>query len=274
MLEQIKRAFSQAHATITYNPVVVWFPALFNTALFVLFMLASVVFLMPIVPDLFTNPEVIVANPELLSSVFGRLLMLFALGALLSVAANAGAVALQAQAVKGEKVDTADFINGARRLFVRVLTGNIVVWLVYTIVFLGTMGLFAGRIARTLISRGLDTVPSPEVMVEILASSLPLLLIGFALFAIASIFFSMWARFLALVEGSVWRALRSSMTFAWQNFFALSLLVIGQFLLTALSQPLVERLPQGGLVFIVLSYVIRVYLSLTLMHFYMESSSA
>lgn len=273
MVDQIRVALGKAHSTIRNSPVVVWFPALFNTAAAVFVMLIVVLVILPVMPELLTSPDVLSFSPELLSEASGRLLLVFGLGIPVMAIANAGAVFMQARAAKGEQIDTAHFLLGVRTIGTRVLIGSLIVWGAYALIFIISVLVFAQGIAKILLEQGMDSIPSPEVMAEVLLRAMPLLIVGAILLSLLSIVFSMWARVLAIREVGITQALISGIKFALQNFFVIGVLILLTWMLTTFSQPLVERLPLGGLWFLLLFYVARVYMSLTLMHLYIDKTN-
>ena len=273
MVDEIRVALGQTHSTIRNSPVVVWFPALFNTAAAVFMMLVVVLVILPVMPELLTSPDVLSFNPELLSRASGRILLVFGLGIPVMAVANAGAIFMQARAAKGEQVDTAHFFLGVRTIGTRFLIGSLVVWGSYALIFIISILIFAQGIAKILLENGMDSIPSPEVMSEILLRAMPLLIVGAILLSLLSIVFSMWARVLAIRELGIMQALASGVKFALQNFFIIGMLLLLTWMLTTFSQPLVERLPLGGLWVVLLFYVARVYMSITLMHLYIDKSN-
>lgn len=273
MVEQIRVALGKAHGTIRNNLVVMWFPALFNTAATVFIMLAAVLVLLPMMPELLTSPDIVSLSPELLSGMSGRVLLVFALSVPVLVVANAGAIFMQARAVKSEQVDTSHFFLGVKSIGARVLAGTLVVWVCYTLIFVISILVFAQGIARTLIEYGVDSIPSPEVLTEMFLRAMPLLIVGALLLSIISVLFSMWARVLAISEVGIVQAFASGVKFVMRNFFVVAVILLLTWLLTTFTQPLVERLPLGGIWVVILFYIVRVYMSITLMHFYIDKTS-
>lgn len=273
MVDHIKVALSKAHGTIRNNLVILWFPALFNTAAAVFIMLAAILVLQPVMPDLLTAPDTLSLSPELLSRAFGRLLVVLGLGIPVLVVANAGAVFLQARAAKGEQVDTGYFFLGVRTIGARIFMGSLVVWACNALIFILSILVFAQGIAKILLEYGIDSVPSPEVLSEILLRAMPLLILGALLLSIISVFFSMWARVLAIRELGIMQAFTSGVKFVMSNFFVVAVILLLAWLLPTFTQPLVERLPLGGLLVVVFFYIVRVYMSVTLIHFYIYKTS-
>ena len=273
MVDQIRIALGKAHGTIRNNIVVLWFPALFNTAAAVFILLVVILVLVPVMPELLTAPDTLSFNPELLSRASGRLLLVIGLGAPILAVANAGAVFLQARAAQGEQVDTAHFFLGVRTIGARIFLGSLVVWGCYALVFVLSVLVFAQGIAKILLEYGVDSIPSPEVLSEILLRAMPLLIVGALLLALVGVFFSMWARVLAIREVGVIQAFARGAKFVLGNFFVVAVVLLLAWLLTTFTQPLIERLPLGGLLVVVFFYTVRVYMSITLMHFYLDKTS-
>ncbi|KAF0194335.1 MAG: hypothetical protein FD169_1902 [Bacillota bacterium] len=272
MVDQIKIALGKAHGTLRNNLVVLWFPALFNTAAAVFIMLAVVLVLLPVVPELLTSPDIVSLSPELLSAASGRLLLLLGLCIPVLAVANAGAIFMQARAAKGEQVDTAHFFLGVRTIGVRILVGSLVVWGCYALIFVLSMLVFAQGITKILLEYGVDSIPSPEVMSELLLRSRPLSIVGALLLSLISLIFSMWARVVAIRELGLRQAFACSVKFVQRNFFVVTAVLLLTWLLTTSTQPLVERLPLGGLMVVVFFYIVRVYMSIILMHFYIDKT--
>ena len=268
MVDQVMSSLGKAHSTIRNNLVVLWFPALFSTAVAVFIMLAAIIVLLPVMPDLLTTPDILSTSPEILNAGSSRMLLILGLAIPVVVVANAGAVYMQARAVKGEQVDTASFFSGVRTIGARVLIGNLVVWGCYVLVLVLSVLIFAQRLGTLLLEYEVDSVLMPEVFLH----ALPLMVIGTLLVSMISVLFSMWARVLALREVSVMQALSSGARFVLQNFLTVAVVLLATWLLTTFTQPLVERLPLGRLLVLVFSYVARVYMSVFLMHFYIDKT--
>lgn len=274
MLDQIRLALGKAHATISKSPVALWFPALFNTLAAVLVLLAAVMLLMPVMPELFLAPEALSMTPELLAAASGRMLLLLALVIPVLIIANAGAVFMQARAAQGEPLDTSHFWLGVRVIGLKIFAGNALVWSAYGLVFFLGAFVVAQGLAGVILEQGLTTMPSPEVMAEVYVRAVPLLWVGLLLFLLISVLFSMWARIIALENASVVRAFASGVRFVLRNFVVVTLMLLLTWLITTLGQSVVQHLPLGGVLVAVFSYTVRVYLSVGLMHLYLDKTAA
>lgn len=270
MIEDLLNSVRRAHESIRSNLVVVWFPPLFGTAMFVLFMLVAVVLILPIVPGILNNPDPAAwATPEIVEAVGTRALLLLALAIPLIVVTNAGTLNLQARIALGEPVDTSHFFVGIKRFGLRLAVGNIAAFVVYAMVFFLTFGVMLSGIMRSLMEAGIGVEVPEQVIYEAMMRGLPMLLLGAAIFIVVSVLLSMWSRVLALRDMPILGALLAGAKFAFRHFWAIALLFLGQWVATSLMQRLLGDVGLMSLVTLALTYVIRVYASVTLMHFYL-----
>lgn len=270
MIDALLNSVRRAHESIKNNLVVVWFPPLFGTAMFVLFMLLAVLLILPIVPGILSNPDPNTwAMPEIAEAVGTRALLLFALAIPLIVITNAGTLNMQARIAEGEAVDTSHFFEGIKRFGVRLAAGSLVAFVIYAAIFLLTFGVMLSGLVGFMLESGVGGDIPEQVLYETLMKGLPMLLLGATMFIVASVLLSMWSRVLTLKNLSLWGALLAGGKFALRNFWAIVLLFFGQWMVTTLLHRLLGDVGIMSLITLALNYAIRVYAGVALMHYYL-----
>jgi hypothetical protein len=270
MIEALFACVLRAHKTVRGNLVAVWFPALFGVATFVVFLLLAVVLILPIVPDILTrpNPAAALASPAVVRALFPRILFLAALALPLLLITDAGTLYIQAQAVRGQAVDTGHFFLGMRKLSWRLLAGRAIEWLLYGLLF---APLFVSLVRQAIELAGPERAPmltADHLAFRALMQLLPLAVFTGVMYVAVGVLLSMWARVLALRELPILRSLIAGATFARAHFFSILLVFIGQWILASLLQRVLGQGELAGMIGLALGYIVRVYAGLTLMHLY------
>ncbi len=268
MTEALIACVLRAHKTVRTHMVAVWFPALFSVTMFVLFLLAAVILILPIVPDIFTRPPAALASPAVLRALFPRILLLLALAVPLTVVTDAGTLYIQAQAVKGQPVDTGHFYLGIRKLSWCLVAGRVIEILIYLLLFAPMLVTMARRVLELAGPEGQLLLVPEEPIFRAFMDLLPLVLLSVLLYVAAGVLMGMWTRVLALRELPILRALLAGIAFASAHFFAILLVFIGQWVLGTLLARLLGQGELGVLIGQGLAYLLRVYAGMTLMHFY------
>jgi len=269
MIEALIVCVLRAHKTVRENMVAVWFPALFSVAMVVVFLLVAVVLLIPIVPDLMANPRpASLASPAVLAALAPRVLLLLALALPLVLVSEAGALYIQAQAVKGQPVDTGYFFLGIRKLSWRLVAGRVFELLLYLLLFAPLLVSLVRRVVYLAGPEGHRLLAPEEPIFRAFMDFLPLVLLSGLLYVAVGVLMSMWTRVMALRELTVWRALIAGIVFARAHFFAILLIFIGQWVLGTLAHRVFGRWELGAVIATGLGYVLRVYVGMTLMHLY------
>lgn len=269
MIEALFACVLRAHKTVRGNLVAVWFPALFGVATFVVFLLIAVVLILPIVPDILTRPNpAVLASPAVVSALFPRILFLAALALPLLLVADAGTLYLQAQAVRGQAVDTSHFFLGMRKLSWRLLTGRVIEWVLYGLLFAPLLVSLVREAIRLAGPEGAPMLTADHLAFRALMQLLPLAVFTGVMYIAVGVLLSMWARVLALREVTMFRALIAGASFARAHFFSILLVFIGQWMLASLLQRVLGQGELAGMIGLGLGYVLRVYAGLTLMHLY------
>lgn len=269
MIEALVACILRAHKTMRTHMVAVWFPALFSVAMFVVFLLSAVILILPIVPDLLTAPNpAVLASPDVLRALSPRVLLLIALAVPLFVITDAGSLYIQAQAVRGQAVDTGHFFLGIRKLSWRVFAGKTIEMLLYVLLFAPLLTLMVGRVLQLAGPEGQLMLAPEEPIFRAFMDLMPVALLSGLMYVAAGVLMSMWSRLLALRELRLFRALIAGLVFARAHFFAILLVFIGQWVFGTLLQRLLGQGELGSLIGIGMGYLLRVYASMTLMHFY------
>ncbi|MBT9156486.1 MAG: hypothetical protein DDT37_01472 [Firmicutes bacterium] len=269
MIEALVACVLRAHKTMRAHMVAVWFPALFSVALFVVFLLVAVILILPIVPDILTSPNpAALASPAVLRALFPRLLFLLALAIPLTVASDAGTLYIQAQAVKGQPVDTGYFFLGIRKLSWRLVAGRAIEILLYLLLFTPLLVSMVMRVMRLTGPEGNLLLAPEEPIFRAFMDLLPLALLSGLMYIAVGVLMSMWSRVLALRELPLARALIAGILVARAHFLAILLMFIAQWVLSTALQRLLGQEALGSLIGIGLGYILRVYAGMTLMHLY------
>jgi len=269
MIEVLLACVLRAHKTVRANLVAVWFPALFGVTMAVVFMLIAVMLILPIVPDLLAQPNpAALASPAVLRALFPRVLLLLALAVPLVLITDAGTLYLQAQAVRGQDVDTSHFFLGIRKLSWRLVAGRIIEWLLYALLFAPLLVSMVLRVAQFLVPEGGTMLAPEEPVFRAFMELLPLAILTGVMYVAVGVLMSMWARVLALREQPLFRALMAGAVFARAHFFSILLVFIGQWVMTTLLQRLLGQGELVGMIGLGLGYILRVYAGMTLMHLY------
>lgn len=269
MIEALFVCVLRAHRTMRTHPVAVWFPALFSVAMFVVFLLIAVVLILPIVPDILTQPNpATLASPAVVLALFPRILLLIALAVPLVLITDAGTLYIQAQAVRGQDVDTSHFFLGMRKLSWRLLAGRVIEWTLYLLLSVPLLVSVVLRVVKLIGPEGPMMLAPEEPVFRAFMDFLPLVVLTGVIYVAVGVLMSMWARVLALREVTMFRALIAGASFARAHFFSILLVFIGQWVLASLLQRVLGEGELAGMIGLALGYILRVYAGMTLMHLY------
>jgi len=269
MIEDLVTSVQLAHKSIRAHLVVAWFPALFGMAMFVVFLLLAVMLILPIAPNILTHPNPAAwATAEVAAAMAPRLLLLVAVALPLLVITNAGSLYLQAQAVKGEAVDTSHFFLGVRKLSLRLIAGHAIEFALYLAILVPAIVLLMTRVMYLAETQAEIMRIPDQLAFSALMDLLPFILLSGVLFVAASVAISMWSRVLAIRDVSIGRAILDGLVFARTHFFAILIVFIGQWVLSTLLQRLLGPGELLGLVGLGMTYLLRVYVGMTMLHFY------
>jgi len=265
MRELVKNCLVKAHQTISGNLVVLWFPPLFSTAMAVIVLLVMII-LLPAMPvqggmglPLGTLPWA------------GTMLVLAMASVAVLAAVNAGTMYLQGQAALGERVDTGHFFLGIRKLFAKFIGGSLINYLCYALFIIGFGWPIFAELGKLQVP-GVPLADFPLAQLEqLLYAHGSRLSAGTLILASMVVLLSMWPRVLALGELSLRQALQVGVSFAGTNFLFLGAVFFLQWSGNIALQRGVG--PVFWLGALVATHTLSVYVSVSLMHYYLVRST-
>lgn len=263
MVDIIKKCFSEAHAAIRANTVVIWFPILFAVTVWVFYLLLFLILITPHVPNVL-ELDALTAWDSMAETAIPALGFLAAVAAIIYLVQASGTLGLRAMAVRGGKLETKDYFRSIRKYIIRVIGLKAIMLLLYAIPILFVAVLIVlGPWGGSIIGSDLETVFS---MLS------PFIAVSSLIMAAIHIAFAAWPLIMALEDTSLLASMKRSVALFRRNYRLLSSAILWGWAISLFSRMLLEGSATGQLLHTGWSFVITSYVSVTLMRMYLTLS--